>query len=54
MAMKITQDRISILSDKYKIQGRLEVGDYDPQAETGTVVNIYLPYKTESEVPNLT
>ena len=54
MAMKITQDRISILSDKYKIQGRLEVGDYDPQEESGTVVNIYLPYKTESEVPNLT
>jgi tetratricopeptide (TPR) repeat protein len=54
MAMKITQDRISILSDKYKIQGRLEVKDYDSRAETGTVVNIYLPYKTESEVPTLT
>ncbi len=51
MAMKITQDRISILSDKYKILGRLEVEDYDKIAETGTVVNIYLPYKTESEIP---
>jgi tetratricopeptide (TPR) repeat protein len=51
MAMKITQDRISILSDKYKIQGRLEVEDYDKNAETGTLVNIYLPYKTESDVP---
>jgi hypothetical protein len=47
MAMKITQDRINNLSYKYKIQGRMEMEDYDKEKETGTLVNIYLPYRTE-------
>lgn len=48
MAMKITQDRIDNLSYKYRIQGRLEIGDYNKEQQTGTIVNIYLPYKTEN------
>ncbi len=47
MAMKITQDRINNLSYKYKILGRMEIADYDKEKETGTLVNIYLPYRTE-------
>lgn len=47
MAMKITQDRINNLSYKYKILGRMEIEDFDPEKETGTLVNIYLPYRTE-------
>nr|WP_294861630.1 histidine kinase [uncultured Fluviicola sp.] len=47
MAMKITQDRINNLSYKYKILGRMEMEDYDKLQETGTLVNIYLPFKTE-------
>lgn len=47
MAMKITQDRINNLSYKYKILGRMEMEDYDKEKETGTLVNIYLPYRTE-------
>lgn len=47
MAMKITQDRINNLSYKYKILGRMEIEDYDKEKETGTLVNIYLPYRTD-------
>lgn len=47
MAMKITQDRIDNLSYKYKILGRMEIEDFDKKKETGTLVNIYLPYRTE-------
>jgi LytS/YehU family sensor histidine kinase len=47
MAMKITQDRIDNLSYKYRIQGSLEVTDYNAEEETGTRVEIFLPYKTE-------
>lgn len=47
MAMKITQDRINNLSYKYKILGRMEIADYDKEKETGTLVNIYLPYRNE-------
>lgn len=47
MAMKITQDRIDNLSYKYRIQGRLEIEDYNKETQTGTLVNIYLPYMTE-------
>lgn len=47
MAMKITQDRINNLSYKYKILGRMEMEDFDKEKETGTLVNIYLPYRTE-------
>ncbi|MNJ83178.1 Sensor histidine kinase YehU [compost metagenome] len=50
MAMKITQDRINNLSYKYKILGRMEIEDFDAQKETGTLVNIYLPYRTEGLV----
>ncbi len=52
MAMKITQDRINNLSYKYKILGRMEIEDYDKENERGTLVNIFLPYKTESEIVN--
>lgn len=48
MAMKITQDRIDNLSYKYRIQGSLEVTDYNMEEETGTRVVIYLPYRTET------
>lgn len=47
MAMKITQDRIDNLSYKYRIQGRMEIDDYDKEEQTGTLVNIYLPFRTE-------
>ncbi|MGV3610915.1 MAG: tetratricopeptide repeat-containing sensor histidine kinase [Fluviicola sp.] len=47
MAMKITQDRINNLSYKYKILGRMEMEDYNKEKETGTLVNIYLPYRNE-------
>ena len=47
MAMKITQDRIDNLSYKYRIQGRMEIDDYNKELQTGTVVNIYLPFKTD-------
>lgn len=48
MAMKITQDRIDNLSYKYRIQGRMEIEDYNKDLQTGTLVNIYLPFKTEN------
>ncbi|MNJ88754.1 Sensor histidine kinase YehU [compost metagenome] len=51
MAMKITQDRINNLSYKYKILGRMEMEDYDKVKETGTLVNIYLPYRTDAVEP---
>jgi tetratricopeptide (TPR) repeat protein len=47
MAMKITQDRIDNLSYKYRIQGSLSIADYNEEEETGTKVEIYLPYRTE-------
>lgn len=50
MAMKITQDRINNLNYKYKIEGRMEFEDYNKETETGTLVNIYLPFKTLNEV----
>ena len=49
MAMKITQDRIDNMSYKYRIQGSLEISDYDPQEGTGTRVVIFLPYRTEAQ-----
>lgn len=49
MAMKITQDRIDNLSYKYRIQGSLEISDYNPEQMTGTRVVIFLPYRTESQ-----
>lgn len=48
MAMKITQDRINNLSYKYRIQGSLDISDYNIEKETGTRVVIFLPYRTES------
>lgn len=48
MAMKITQDRIDNLSYKYRIQGSLEISDYNPDERTGTRVVIFLPYRTEA------
>lgn len=48
MAMKITQDRIDNLSYKYRIQGSLNITDYNVEKETGTKVEIDLPYRTEA------
>jgi len=48
MAMKITQDRIDNLSYKYRIQGRMDISDYNKKEKTGTLVNLFLPYKTEN------
>jgi nitrate/nitrite-specific signal transduction histidine kinase len=48
MAMKITQDRIDNLSYKYRIQGSLDISDYNPGEQTGTRVVIFLPYRTEA------
>lgn len=48
MAMKITQDRIDNLSYKYRIQGSLDISDFDPEEQTGTRVVIFLPYRTEN------
>jgi len=30
--------------------GRMEIEDYDKELERGTLVNIYLPYKTETVI----
>ena len=49
MAMKITQDRIDNMSYKYRIQGSLEISDYNKTDQTGTRVVIYLPYRTERQ-----
>lgn len=53
MAMKITQDRIDNLSYKYRIQGSLSITDYNVEEETGTKVEIYLPYRSEVLSPPL-
>jgi hypothetical protein len=37
------------MSYKYRIQGSLEISDYDPQEGTGTRVVIFLPYRTEAQ-----
>jgi len=49
MAMKITQDRIDNMSYKYRIQGSVDISDYNKTEQTGTRVVIYLPYRTESQ-----
>jgi tetratricopeptide (TPR) repeat protein len=45
MAMKITDDRIQNLNEKYKSNGYLELEDFDKLKETGTLVRICLPYQ---------
>jgi sensor histidine kinase YesM len=49
MAMKITQERINNLNAKFKTQGKLLITDYDALEETGTIVTIYIPYKTTAD-----
>lgn len=48
MAMKITQERIDNLSNKYKVSASLKISDYDEAEGTGTRVEIDLPYRTEN------
>lgn len=47
MAMKITQDRIDNLNYKYRILGSIDIRDYNAEQETGTHVEIDLPYRVE-------
>jgi Ni,Fe-hydrogenase maturation factor len=49
MAMKITQERINNLNAKFKTQGKLLITDYDALKKTGTIVTIYIPYKTTAD-----
>jgi sensor histidine kinase YesM len=49
MAMKITQDRIDNINYKYRIQGSLDISDYNTELQTGTRVVIFLPYRTDTQ-----
>jgi hypothetical protein len=49
MAMKITQERINNLNAKFKTQGKLLITDFDAVKQTGTIVTIYIPYKTTAD-----
>jgi tetratricopeptide (TPR) repeat protein len=49
MAMKITQERINNLNAKFKTQGKLLITDFDAVEQTGTIVTIYIPYKTTAD-----
>jgi len=49
MAMKITQDRIDNINYKYRIQGSLDISDYNVESQTGTRVVIFLPYRTDTQ-----
>lgn len=49
MAMNITQERINNLNAKFKTQGKLVITDFDTVEETGTIVTIYIPYKTTAD-----
>ena len=49
MAMKITQDRIDNINYKYRIQGSLDISDYNVELQTGTRVVIFLPYRTDTQ-----
>ena len=46
MAIELTKGRISLLNEKYKIKGALNIEDLDKENETGTVVTISTPFKT--------
>jgi tetratricopeptide (TPR) repeat protein len=48
MAISITQDRINNLNYKYKTDCKIQVTDIQEDDETGTLVEIYLPYKSEA------
>ena len=48
MAIKITTERVEILSQKYKTHGSILIEDLDKMNETGTVVTILLPLKIEN------
>jgi tetratricopeptide (TPR) repeat protein len=49
MAMKITQERINNLNAKFKTQGKLLITDFNEVEQTGTIVTIYIPYKTTAD-----
>ncbi len=50
MAMKITDERISILNKKYLTNGKLEISDFDTNNETGTIVDIEIPLKFKNQI----
>lgn len=50
MAMKITEERISIVNKKYLTNGKLEISDFDRNNETGTIVGIEIPLKFKNQI----
>jgi tetratricopeptide (TPR) repeat protein len=46
MAIQLTQDRISLLNEKYKGNGFLRIEDLDVERHTGTKVTIAIPFIT--------
>jgi GTP cyclohydrolase III len=50
MALKITDERISILNKKYLTNGKLEISDFDTNNETGTIVDIEIPLKFKNQI----
>ncbi len=47
MALKISTDRIRIINEKQKSSGSLHISDLDPENNSGTLVEIFLPLKKE-------
>ncbi|MFM7666865.1 MAG: tetratricopeptide repeat protein [Bacteroidota bacterium] len=50
MALKITEERISILNRKYMTNGKLEIADFNKINETGTIVDIEIPLKFKNQL----
>jgi sensor histidine kinase YesM len=50
LALKITEERISILNRKYITNGKLEISDFDKNNETGTIVDIEIPLKFKNQI----
>lgn len=50
LALKITEERISILNKKYLTNGKLEISDFDKNNETGTIVDIEIPLKFKNQI----
>lgn len=50
MALKITEERISILNRKYQTNGKLEISDFDKNNNTGTIVYIEIPLKFKNQI----
>ena len=49
MAMKITEERISIINKKYTSSGFIHITDFNKEKETGTVVDIKIPLKFKDQ-----